>query len=62
MQLKPIIVHMYTLRIENKKIDSHDAISAVSINRNGCTVLIFKKMWAYDASASQTEPNITNYL
>ena len=55
-KLKPNIVHINTIRSGYKKIGQHGAIG-VSIDRNGCTVLIFKEIWANDAPAPQAAPN-----
>ena len=50
------IVRIYTMKRGDKKIGYHTAIG-VSIDRNGCAVIIFKGIWDNDALASQAAPN-----
>ena len=50
--LKLYIVHINTMKSEYKTIGYHGALG-VSIDRNGCAVLIFKGICANDASILQ---------
>ena len=54
--LKSNIVHINSMRIMDNKIGYHDAIN-VSIDHNGCAILIFKEMWTRDISAPKTASN-----
>ena len=54
--LKPIIVHINTMKSGYKKIGYHGAIGDC-IDCNGCAVLIFKEIWVNDDSALQNAPN-----
>ena len=52
--LKSNTVHINTMKSGYKNIDYHGA-TGIFIDCNGCAVLIFKEIWANDATAKQAK-------